>query len=70
MFSDVYIENAALIERLMEIHSNPPILCYGFNTILIFKSNFTSLEIGGICYNIFFPLENNGRHLLSIYMYA
>ena len=32
MFSDVWSENAALYhERLMEIHSNPPILYYGFN---------------------------------------
>ena len=28
--SDVWSENAALFERLMEIHSNPPILYYGF----------------------------------------
>ena len=26
MFSDVWSENAALLERLMEIYSNPPIL--------------------------------------------
>ena len=31
MLSDVWSENAALFERLMEIHSNPPILYYGFN---------------------------------------
>ena len=31
LFSDVWSENAALFERLMEIHSNPPILYYGFN---------------------------------------
>ena len=30
MFSDVWSENAALFERLMEIYSNPPILYYGF----------------------------------------
>ena len=31
-FSDVWNENAALVKRLMEIHSNPPILYmyYGF----------------------------------------
>ena len=29
MFSDVWNENTALFERLMEIHSNPPILYYG-----------------------------------------
>ena len=28
---DVWSENAALFERLMEIHSNPPIQYYGFN---------------------------------------
>ena len=31
-FSDVWSENAALFERLMEIYSNPPILYYGFKT--------------------------------------
>ena len=29
-FSDVWSENAAHFERLKEIHSNPPILYYGF----------------------------------------
>ena len=33
LFSDVWSENAARFERLMEIHSNPPILYYGFNTL-------------------------------------
>ena len=33
LFSDVWSENAALFERLMEIHSNPPILYYGFNPL-------------------------------------
>ena len=28
---DVWSENAALFERLMKIHSNLPILYYGFN---------------------------------------
>ena len=31
MFPDVWSENAALLERLMEIHLNPPVLSYGFN---------------------------------------
>ena len=35
MFSDVWSENAARFERLMEIHSNPSILYYGFNIISI-----------------------------------
>ena len=30
MFFDVWSENAALFERLMEIYSNSPILYYGF----------------------------------------
>ena len=30
LFSDVWSENAALFERLMAFHSNPPILYYGF----------------------------------------
>ena len=33
LFSDVWSENAALYERLMEIHSNPPILYYGFKDL-------------------------------------
>ena len=28
-------ENAALFERLMEFHSNPPILYYGFKAVFI-----------------------------------
>ena len=28
--SDVWSENAALFERMIEIHSNPPVLYYGF----------------------------------------
>ena len=31
MFSNVWSENTTLFERLMEIHSNPPKLYYGFN---------------------------------------
>ena len=34
MFSDVWSENAALFERLVEIHSNPPMQLYGFNRAL------------------------------------
>ena len=30
LFSDVWGENADLFERLVEIHSNPPLLYYGF----------------------------------------
>ena len=31
LFPDIWSEHAALFERLMEIHSNPPILYFGFN---------------------------------------
>ena len=31
--SNVWSENTTLFERLMEIHSNPPKLYYGFNKI-------------------------------------
>ena len=33
MFSNVWSENTALLERLMEIHSNSPKLYYGFKMI-------------------------------------
>ena len=33
MFSNVWSENTALFERLMEIHSNSPKLYYGFNNL-------------------------------------
>ena len=32
LFSNVWSENTALFERLMEIHFNSPKLYYGFNT--------------------------------------
>ena len=34
MFSDVWSENAALFERLMEIYTNPPIIYYGFKSLV------------------------------------
>ena len=33
LFSDVWSENAALFKALVKIHSNPPMLYYGFNPI-------------------------------------
>ena len=35
LFFDVWSENAALFERIMKIHSNPPILYYGFKDSLV-----------------------------------
>ena len=37
MLSDVWSENAALFERLMKIHLNPPILYYGFKCVQTFR---------------------------------
>ena len=39
LFSDVWSENAALFERLMEIYSNPPILYYGSAQIWAFTDH-------------------------------
>ena len=44
MFSDVWSENAALFERLMEIHSNPPILYNGFNCAFFDQANLAVQE--------------------------
>ena len=38
LFSNVWSENTALFERLMEIHSNSPKLYYGFNAFLFLNS--------------------------------
>ena len=35
LMSGLWSENAALFERMMEIHSNSPILYYGFKLFLI-----------------------------------
>ena len=35
MFSNVWSENTALFERLMEIHSNSPKLYYGFKPLAV-----------------------------------
>ena len=40
LFSNVWSENTALFERLMEIHSNSPKLYYGFK--------FTTQAIGNL----------------------
>ena len=48
LFYDVWSENAALFERLMEIHSNPPILYYE-DILQLFFFSFHSLTffLGG-----------------------
>ena len=60
MFSNVWSENTALFERLMEIHSNSPKLYYGFK-----ESKLQSLQVNIVIsykhyvtnYNIYRLLE-------------
>ena len=49
MFSDVWSDNAAVFERLLEIHSNPPILYYGFK-----ESEKKTGQNGGLSVNYTF----------------
>ena len=44
MFSVVWSEKGALLKRLMKIHSNPPILYYGFDTIENTLHTLTGME--------------------------
>ena len=44
MFSDVWSENAAQFERLMEMNSNPPILYYGFKLLIYEKGLINPLS--------------------------
>ena len=57
MFSNVWSENTALFERLMEIHSNSPKLYYGFNPLKISSrvySGWGLWEMGVIANKIIF----------------
>ena len=48
LFSNVWSENTALFERLMEIHSNSPKLYYGFKAYLCANIiNFDSMDFSG-----------------------
>ena len=53
LFSNVWSENTALFERLMEIHSNSPKLYYGFNIFEIHKvlSPHSRLSFMSFCIN-------------------
>ena len=45
LFSNVWSENTALFERLMEIHSNSPKLYYGFKAYLcLIMINFDGVD--------------------------
>ena len=43
MFSDVWSENAALIKRLMKVHSYQPILYFGFKKKMLHIIKQTSI---------------------------
>ena len=58
MFSNVWSENTALFERLMEIHSNSPKL-YGFNIKLHPESRHHS----GLFYILEFPVDTSAVKL-------
>ena len=45
MFSNVWSENTALFERLMEIHSNAPKLYYGFKSRFAFSPISTTSKM-------------------------
>ena len=45
MFSNVWSENTALFERLMEIHSNSPKLYYGFKCSPYFDRDLSCVDV-------------------------
>ena len=45
LFSNVWSENTALFERLMEIHSNSPKLYYGFKENLNYTKHMYAIPI-------------------------
>ena len=62
LFSNVWSENTALFERLMEIHSNSPKLYYGFNVCRseeVISFFWCSVYIEGIAMNTFTVLNMN-----------
>ena len=74
MSSDVWSENAALFERLMKIHSNPPILYYGFNSGAQDISNWglwrecvlTKLKPLSMFSTLLFPILHNFEIMESV----
>ena len=60
MFSNVWSENTALFERLMEIHSNSPILYYGFKKEIQLRTKFHQSNKMYILQNglLIIPVEN------------
>ena len=57
LFSDVWSENAALFKRLIEIHSNPPILYNGFQIMGKIMNFILPVIDKKIMYNYIHPLK-------------
>ena len=51
MFSDVWSENVALFKRWLKIHSNPPVLYYGFN-MFFHTMGFTTTNSASLIYRV------------------
>ena len=58
LFSDVWSENAALFERLMEIYSNPPILYYGFKLLVHVHDHF----------NVYIDFCKRFHHIIKMFL--
>ena len=78
MLSDVWSDNAPLFKRLMEIHSNPPILYYGFKAIVLkvlldlnefsFQTSENNLKLPLNQFKRQIKLMNNHQRELAIYI--
>ena len=63
MFSNVWSENATLFERLVKIHSNPPILYYGFKQPIKKLTKYTEEEDKAQDFPICGSLKSKGKPL-------
>ena len=61
MFSNIWSENTALFERLMEIHSNSPKLYYGFNNVSIRECSSIFQLLKRSLYSYLFYLKKKHR---------
>ena len=71
MFSNVWSENTALFERLMEIHSNSPKLYYGFKPTMQKTTFNINMQEDGIPCVLHTEAESNvtctrNMHLLNL----
>ena len=73
MFSNVWSENTALFERLMEIHSNSPKLYYGFNVIYLGSMHLhkaSCVQLPGDCLSQAAAIEVEGHAMAVGYQVA